>query len=195
MVITVRQRQYAIGLAGTGRGELVTENIWTCTGFLGIDDRSGVAFLCHLNTPWCAFALPEVVADLRKHVTDLCSFRLYTVAGIRPELTWGLILVAGVLMVADQWSWGLAFLAAALMFSITRLHLRYQLWRLKAFGSKPISLGHSSARFGFGMCGVRVDPKTRKTPEPYSYGRRRDYERFKEPKWWGFRMTKAEDSA
>jgi hypothetical protein len=195
MNVEVRQRQYAIGVRGTSSSVLVTENIWTCTGFAGVDDNSGVVFLCHLNTPWCPFAIKDVVTDLRKHVSDLSGFQLYMVNGINPGVSLFLCLIAGIMMIAGYWLWGVVSLTVAIGINLTKLHLRYQLWRLKAFARSPIPLGSSTEGAFRGKCGVRVDSEIGKTPEKYSYKHVRDHKRFKEPKWWSFKMTRAVGSA
>lgn len=197
MGVNVRQRQYAIGLRGSSSSQLTTENFWTCYGFLGIDKRNGIVFLCHLDTFWCAFALPKLVAELSKHAAnDLSGFQLYTMTGLRPVGTFGLSLLAG-LVAAGLFGWWAAFvgfLGTLLWLCGARLLLKFQLWRLNAFSAKPMFLGYSSKYRGFGKCGIHVDADNKQTPTPYSYGPSRDYESFKEPKTFDFNMTKAEGS-
>ena len=80
MVIKVRQRQYAIGFKGTETAVLLTHNIWTCTGFVGLN-KQGVAFLAHFDGPFLRPMLSELINDLKAENVDFNSFDFYIVTG------------------------------------------------------------------------------------------------------------------
>lgn len=196
MSIDVRQRQYAIGRRGTSSSALVTENIATCTGFIGIDKKSGVVFLCHLDTFRCCLNLPDLVADLRNHVDDLSGFELFTVGGISTATCFVYsCLIAGISTYFGHFEIGVTALVMTLWFGATRLTLSRQLRRSKAFKCEPISLGKLTLGNLFKNFGVLVDADSLGDPVPYLYGRKRAIDRFKELDWRNFRLTRAEKSA
>ena len=193
--VDVRQRQYAIGLRGGPYSRLTTENIWTCMGFLGIDHRSGVVFLCHMDGPWCMNALPELVTELKKYAGDLSGFRLYTVAGMHPFVGWSMLLATPMLVALGGWMPGIMAMGLGVAFSMTRLAFWLKLRRLTDLCSRPVALWPSKGGRVFGMTGVFVDADSCEIPNPEAYVRPRQYERYKEPDAWRFRMTKAHGSA
>ena len=194
-MVNVRQREYAIGLRGTPASKLVTQNLWTCSGVIGIDDRSGVIFLCHMDTPWCNRALPALVHELRHHVSDLSGFRLHTVGGIRPLVLWLLGILGLGLALCEFWMGGAVALGVALFFGATRIVLWLQLRRMNVFPGMPTSIGYSSAWFGLGRAGVLVSAAPGGRARMYSYGLARKRALFKEPDCANFNMTKSPDSA
>lgn len=203
-MVDVRQRQYAIGLRGRSSSKLITENLWPCTAFFGIDERSGVVFLCHLDTFVSVLGIPDLVEDLKKHVSDLSNFRLYTVTGLSMTWRWIISLVAGIVgggIVGAGWGigWVLAsfiiFLIVLFLYAGTSFLLSLQLRRLNAFSRLPHFLGHSDKRRGSGMCGISIDADNCQFPEPKHYVKEVGGKRFKEPCWWNLKMTKASGSA
>lgn len=81
MVVKVRQREYAIGFSGKDTNELLTHNIWTCTGFAGVSTQ-GISFLAHFDSRRSTEVLPQLIADLKKQeVKDFSDFKLAIVTG------------------------------------------------------------------------------------------------------------------
>lgn len=85
MALKVRQREYGIGLRGENNSVLQTENIWTCTGFVGVN-KQGVAFLCHFDTPCSVRSLPQIIADLSVYVKDFSAFEIRIVSSAAGKL-------------------------------------------------------------------------------------------------------------
>lgn len=196
MTVDVRQRQYAIGLRGTDSRILVTENISTCTGLAGIDAGNGVVFLFHFDLLLSSSSLKLALEELKKHVKDLKGFQLYMVAGISPRVMGSLFVFTAVLLTMHLWVFGFMSLLLISVFSFTRLHLRYILWKSKEFNLKPVWFAHTTSKFGVGLTGVRVDADSGQAPEAYSHDSKCDrFEVVKEQKWWDFKISKAPDSA
>lgn len=194
-MVVVRQRQYAIGVRGMPSQELVTENIWTCTAFCGVDERSGVVFLCHMDTPWCSRSLPALIDDLHWYVDDLSGFHLYMVGGVPPFLLFAFCAIGLALLAMGIWWVGLCAGVISLAFGMTRLALQYKLWRLKVFCGLPVSPERSRTWLGLGLCGMQVSASIGTMPKVYSYRRKHDYDRFKEPDSLVFKMVRAPESA
>jgi len=194
--VNVKTNEFAIGLPGEHR--LYTQFITTCTAVMGVDPESGVTFLCHLNTPMSAFALPEIVGELRTHVPDISGFRLYTLGGIHPLYRW----IASPCLGLAAWHWhagvflSIVLACVPLFFDLTRASFRLQLRRLGAFANKPISLGYSTVRGGSGRTDVSIDESNRsRAPWKRSYvSDAKDKEFGPKSSCWT-EMTKAEGSA
>lgn len=195
MTIKVKQRQYGISIHGHAQTSLVTEDIWTCTGLVGVDKKSGTVFLAHFDLPTTAKSLPEIIDELKKHTNDLSGFKLYMVAGINPAIAaiFGGLAISCVFFQA--WAFASAFIVCAGLLSMTRFAIRQQLRKLKVFQGDPIWLVHSNAWYGLGKCGVRINVGQLEGPEVFCYGRMGKSKEFNTPKHAGCRLSKADDSA
>jgi len=191
MTETVRQRQFIVALKGDDENTLVTENIYTCMAFAGIDEDKGVVFLCHLNTFNCARGLPQLVDELRKHVNDLSGFKLYTVAGLHPFVGWAFLAAAPVLAVLPPHR----LLAAAValfigcMLSATRLAFGLQLRRLGIFPQPRNARWPLVGLFGIFSSGVTVSAATSSISEVRTYVARKPKAQNYVPKGNGWNMT------
>lgn len=169
VTIEVRQREYAIGLRGTDSSVLTTENIWTCTGLVGINQQRGAAFLCHLDTPFSVPGLAKLASDLQPY-GGLGSFTLFWTTGSPPWMTWVMAFAPG----------------------FTRHYIWRKLGRLDTCGSvRPKFLGFSRTWI---RCGLSVNADTGQiSHESYILPRR--YDRFSPPKMSSFGLSKSPGSA
>lgn len=168
-MVEVRQREYAIGLRGTASSVLVTENICTCTGLVGVNQHSGAAFLCHLDTPVCVAGLALMERDLRPY-GGLGAFSLSWVTGSPPWITW----------------------AMAYIPDITRRAIWRKLQSLSASQpSRTRFLGYPRTRI---RCGISVDANSGLVSLD-SYILPREPNKFRPRKAWSFELTKAPGSA
>lgn len=177
MNVDVRQRQYAIGIRSEPNAQLVSANFSPCIGFAGIDERNGVVFLCHLDTPFAVPSINKVIAELRKHVgTDLSNFRLYIMTGL--SLWWRLFLTvaAGAFVVFSEGhllAIG-AFIAIFVPCFSTFLTLRLLLASLKVFHGKPTYLEYSRLQLGTARTGILVDADLSEPPRLHEHPRSRE---------------------
>ncbi|WP_157200959.1 hypothetical protein [Massilia sp. Root351] len=195
MPVDVITNEYAIGTLNDGDGVLHTQYIGTCTALVGRDAVSGTVFLCHLNTPRSILALPELVVQLRAMGLDLSNFQLYKLGGIHPMYMW----LGSLPMAVLGWLWahepGFAAICALLpfLFALTRLSLRYQLWRTGAFTHRPRSLGYCRKRLGLGRTRVTVVASRKDlAPRVESYA---DDPRDDEFATWTYKWTKMRKAA
>ncbi|WP_321935384.1 hypothetical protein [Paraburkholderia sp. J8-2] len=212
-IVLVKTNQYAIGLPGQHR--LYTQFVNTCTALAGVDPKTGVTFLCHLNTCASVSTLPNLVAELRSHVDDVSRFHLYTVGGIHPRWYWAASLVLAPLgwvmfEKSGLYSGVLAATAGALLlpcfFGMTRRSIRRELKKLDVFANSPVTLGFSCAAAGLGKRDITIDESSREGgPRVRSYWRDPTDQNFEvtparrfSRAWWTFNwvgMTRADGSA
>ncbi|KVD85338.1 hypothetical protein WS62_19585 [Burkholderia sp. ABCPW 14] len=81
MTIKVRQRDFKILLPGDRERELFTENIGPCTGVAGTNGK-GVAFLCHLDSPYSAFTLRQIRVVLEESNVDFGTLKIRVVSSL-----------------------------------------------------------------------------------------------------------------
>ncbi len=193
----VRQRQYAIGLRGESNADLITENVFTCSVLVGICRKSGVVFLCHMDSPVCIAALPGMVSDLKNHVHDVRDFDVYTSSGLHPFWLWLLALALGVCLAKGCWLSGIGVALALVFLSATRLCLSASLFwmRRRGFWRAAGSLGYSWKTLGLIRCGVEASANTLVARQTDSYALPRDEERFKVAVGQSLCMVKATGSA
>lgn len=194
--IDVITNEYAIGNCSAKYGVLNTQYITTCTAFMGLDAKNGTVFLCHLNTPFSAFAIPDLVTKLRtiSPNQDLSNFKLYTLGGIHPAYAWLFSVLLGILVWAGSHApiFTGVFVFGPFIFFPTRLSLNYQLWKSKAFSDTPISLGYSKKRLGWGRTKVVVDStRAAEVPKVESYTSEQKDKAF-EP--WTCKWTKMREA-
>jgi hypothetical protein len=139
-MIPVRQREYAITSRTHEDGRLITKNLSFCTAIMGVHDSTGIAFLAHIDgLTWGGSA--DMRNELRRHVDDLGSFRLYIYGGCTPCLTLP-IFAGGIYALAiGQLFISIGALALALAFSATRMMIA--VWWTKHFAARPKHIGYS----------------------------------------------------
>ncbi len=193
----VRQRQYAIGLRGEPNADLVTENVFTCSALVGVNRDSGVIFMCHMNTPLCIAALPELVSELRPHVHDVRDFDVYTSSGLHPLWLWLLALGLVWCLAKGHYLAGFGLAGALVFLSATRMCLAVALFWLRRQGlwRSAGSLGYSWKTLGLLRCGVKASANTLVARQTASYARLRFADRFKVAEGQGLWMVKAIGSA
>ena len=114
-----------------------------------------MVFLCHLNTPKCAWnLLPSLVTDLEKLGLSLNDFKLYTSSGVNP---WPMIVV-GAITVASYvpkvlGPFGISItgltvflvmgVGSAAYFHLKRIGLWVALWRAKGLRAERKFLGYA----------------------------------------------------
>lgn len=205
MTINVRQRQYGIAKAGRSTSNtLLTKDINTCTGLLGIDEAGDVAFMVHLDTPCSAWSISSLVDDLGELGHDIRDFRIFHVAGKRRALTFisGFIAVAMSILSllqgnnAASLTAPIAAIAAIVwgMSGMTRSVLWFRLWQLKARPHRPIVYRRSKGRSGLGITDVSLQAEKAGEPCLQDSSSRRDPS-FKLAKGNGRWLTKASGSA
>lgn len=64
--VNVRQRQYAFAAKGTEASVLKTQNVFVCTAWFGFDVETGLAFLCHFDSPSSTEEIPRIISELQK---------------------------------------------------------------------------------------------------------------------------------
>jgi hypothetical protein len=198
-LLPVRQGEFAIARANDAQDVLATENVWTCSAFVGLDNVNHVAFLCHLDWPPTRASVGRLLEAISSEVGDASQFKVYLVTGIWRGWTWILpILIAafGYIFQPSDWPWILGFAAFVMGFlSFARVGLWLQLWRLNAFKSCPKIIACSSKTLGMRLSGVSIDATAGKLLPTRSYWSRREFERYK---WRDSRelgeWTEAEDS-
>jgi hypothetical protein len=81
MLVKVRQSEFSIGVSGTAQNELLTHNLWSCTGLAGTS-KQGISFLCHFDGADSTQSVAQLVAKLEgKGVSDFSDFELRIVTG------------------------------------------------------------------------------------------------------------------
>ena len=179
----VRQGEFAIARATDIKHVLTTENVWTCTAFVGIDKVNGVAFLCHVDWPPSRASVQRLVQRVRDEAGDTAKFEVCLVTGVWRGWTWitPLVVAASFLAINPaNWGWMLFVMLIILAgLGITRFILWLQLSRLHAFDSLPGIVGCSNNALGWGKSGVSVDAAKSELHPVRSYWRRREFDRYK----------------
>lgn len=205
LTIFVCQRQYGIAAEGKSKTlTLLTKDINTCTGLLGINKAGDTAFMAHLDTPYSAWSISLLVDDLAGLGHDIKDFQFFHIVGKRRAVTFFSGFMAISAAIASLFASCLVgsvmtFVAAifAILWSlsgVTRTVLLLRLWMLKALPSQPIVYKGSWAWWGFWVTDVSLLATKASKPVTNDSARRRD-PRFKVPKGNGKWLTKAEGSA
>ena len=197
----VRQREYAIGQRGDPVNSLlITKNIATCTGFMGMHPDRGVVFLCHVDTPACTLGFKRLEADLRAKVGDLSGFHLYTVTGVmlKPLAILGAVMMAFSAALLYEHPLGATILVAIALYLSWGNHFATRFicrrFAVETFGSAPEVLLHESVHGGRGNVAISVNADTMEKPEPERYLRKVEKSRYSEPRWWWLGLTKSSKS-
>jgi hypothetical protein len=80
----VRQRQYAMGVAGRGGpGILVTENIFPCTGLVARVINGKGVLLCHFDTWFSAKDFPRIMDEFIELVGEEAKLEVFLLGGTK----------------------------------------------------------------------------------------------------------------
>ena len=80
-MVEVFQREYAFATLANGNETLHTTLVTTCTLWYGIDEKNGVAFICHIDFPCFANTIPQILRELLELVPSEHSFRSFILGG------------------------------------------------------------------------------------------------------------------
>ncbi|MNL94773.1 hypothetical protein D3C81_45650 [compost metagenome] len=205
LTIFVRQKQYGITAEGKSKSlTLLTKDINTCTGLLGISKAGDVAFMAHLDTPFSAWSISLLVDDLAGLGHDIKDFQFFQVVGKRRTVTFfsGFMAISAAIaslsascLAGSVMPYVAAFFAIFWgMSGVTRTVLLLRLWILKALPFQPIVYKRSGAWWGLWVTDVSLLTTKGSEPVTNASACRRD-PRFKVPKGNGKWLTKAEGSA
>jgi len=113
--INVPQRGFELITPQDTQTRLVTRNANFCTIFVGVNESTGVAFMCHLDWPSTADALERLATLIRKEHGCLEGFRLYAASLLPPipRVLLCVLLPGGI----AYWIAGPAFTAVTLVVS------------------------------------------------------------------------------
>lgn len=83
--LRVPQRTYAIVKTDGNVEALITRRIWSCTGYVGVNPKTGVAFCAHFDSPFAVLGLKRMLKDVKAaNGGNLEGFTIYDVAGLPP---------------------------------------------------------------------------------------------------------------
>lgn len=113
--IDVPQRGFELITPQDTQTRLVTRNANFCTIFVGVNESTGVAFMCHLDWPSTADALEKLVTLIRKEHGSFEGFKLYAASLLPPvpRVLLCVLLPGGI----AYWIAGPAFAAVTLVVS------------------------------------------------------------------------------
>lgn len=137
MTVYVRQRQFAFGEQGLCSAKLVTGDVSTCMGLIGIHRPSGLVFLAHLDVPWYGGTVKAALCELRERSRATSEVELYDVAGLSPRCLVLVLLALALIcsMCGERANFGFVLIGVTAAFLLgTRLRTRILLWRM-GFGS------------------------------------------------------------